>query len=140
MPATPIQIARNGHIAALIRDYLKREGMSTAALGHKLGVSGSAVSLWVHSKGAPREKFRPKLAKILGVGVERLLTPSPQTAISTRVLTMKPQRQAEILGYSLDESGYARIRLDITLPQNLAAPLLRMILDAGIILPQTKGD
>lgn len=43
------------------------------------------------------------------------------------------RRVVEVLAFTANNAGEARIRLDVTLPMAAATPLLRMLLDAGLV-------
>jgi hypothetical protein len=46
----------------------------------------------------------------------------------------------DVLGFSVGTDGMARLRLDVTLPLDQAAPLLRVLLDAGVVLGRVQND
>lgn len=43
-------------------------------------------------------------------------------------------RRAEVLSFVAMDDGSARVRVDVTLPVAQGAPLLRLLLDAGLML------
>jgi hypothetical protein len=43
-----------------------------------------------------------------------------------------------VLQFEVDGDGLARIRLDVSLPSADAVPLLRMLLDAGMIMERAR--
>ena len=146
-PATPEQIARYGHIASAIRAFLKVKGWNPPDLSEALGWGrhSTATYHWLNSKGAPGPDLRPALAKLIGVpdvqvaarsGQPRLALEAPdklaRPSVKLEAASVKP-RPGEALAFTVQADGQARIRLDVTLPLALATPLLRMIMDAGVV-------
>ena len=155
-PATPQQIAAYGHIAAALRDYLKRTGKDVGDLNKAIGVPRGHTSVyhWLNGKGGPGPENRVKLAKLLGCQPDDLAAKvrgkAPDAPVAGPVGKMLQQlqrppaphpapRQGDVLAFTVQQDGTARIRLDATLPVATAMPLLRMLLDAGVVFaePQT---
>jgi transcriptional regulator with XRE-family HTH domain len=140
-PATAAQVARNGQVAALLRAELDKRGWTPRRLNEAMGkpASHTASYVWLSAKGAPAPKLAARLAKVLGVAVERL---QPNTGAPTQVASrepatatiLAPKRAAEVLSFAVLDDGHARLRLDVVLPVTEAAPLLRLLLDAGIVM------
>jgi transcriptional regulator with XRE-family HTH domain len=150
-PATAREIAMFGHVAAAIREAMTAKGMNHAdlnqAIGRERGHTG--VYHWINGKGAPGPGIRPKLAKVLGVpaaslerravgervsvaaepGTALVRLPSPGTGAVARV--------PEVLQFAVLADGSARLRLDLTVPAERGVALLRLLLDAGMIV---QGD
>jgi hypothetical protein len=154
MPAkqqtTPEQIAMFGHIASRLRGFMAERKWKVAdlnaALGRKRG-DANAFS-WVNGKGAPAKEMRATLAKLTGIPEADLMIRRPGKAVTVERLPAVADRTprvataralgGDVLGFSVAADGTARLRLDVTLPLATATPLLRMLLDAGIVFD--KGD
>lgn len=133
-PATLGQVQRNGAVAAVIREAMKRKGLTQADIVRAIGVNNSTVSSWVNAKHKVLPTIRSKLAALLEV---------PEASLDHRqahgdgpvVLAAAPRvkREADVLSFSISDTGEARLRFDMTLPLDKATPLLRMLLDAGLV-------
>ena len=144
-PATPAQIAACGHIAAAVRDLLKARGWKPADLSEALGIergSGAQVSSWMNAKGAPGPENRKKLGKLMGVAPDSLMRRDRAVAVVAQRLPAvvaaaegRP-RASDVLSFTVDSTGGARIRLDVTLPLEHAMPLVRLLLDAHLVDPE----
>lgn len=141
-PATPAQIAMYGHIAAALRAFMKEKGWSAGQLNEAMGQVRSHTSVyhWLNSKAGPGPTTRPRLAKVMGVPQAELMPRKPGDASRRQVVAVSGppvtvvQRPVDVLSFAVQQNGEARIRMDIVLPLAQATPLLRMILDAGIVL------
>ena len=143
-------IARYGHIATLIRTRMSQEDWTITEFSRAFTgeTRPQLVHPWVNAKGAPSVQYRAKLAKFLGVPESELQpreeanTPPPEAQRLKR-LPQAPREDGSRPGrdgllFSVNETGTARIRLDASLPFDEATPLLRMLLDAGLVLG--KGE
>ena len=61
--------------------------------------------------------------------------PPPSQAVALAPAAPRPitTRVGDILSFAVTATGEARIKLDIVLPLANATPLLRMLLDAGVV-------
>jgi len=64
--------AQGAHLAAL----RLRAGLTQAELGRLVGQKQQIIAFWEQTDKPPRSDVLPKLAKVLGVTVEALLSPS----------------------------------------------------------------
>jgi transcriptional regulator with XRE-family HTH domain len=142
-PATRAEVAIYGHIAARLRAFLTERKMSIPDLSEALGLGrGSATAYkWLGAHGGPAAKMRAKLAKVTGIPEAELMprkpgaapAPSQAVAVVTSPAKLAPARVGDVLSFAVAVDGSARLRLDIVLPIASATPLLRMLLDAGIV-------
>jgi hypothetical protein len=149
-PATPLQIVKYGHIAMLIRSKLAEKQWSIPDFHEKLGLPRTSATAyhWLNCMGAPGNTLAAKVAKLLGVPLAELAARDPGDNQLPVVLaapgypTVGPSKPAvrslppagDVLSFSVDSDGLARLRLDVRLPLAQAAPLLRVLLDAGIVM------
>lgn len=134
---TPDAIATYGHIAARVRAELTRRNMTVRQLNLALGVrvDSSMPYMWMTCRSAPNPTMRGKLAKILAIPETELMKrEGGQQAPVPAVIEPRAQRPAEVLAFTINNAGEARIRLDTSLPVERAMPLVRMLLDAGLVL------
>jgi transcriptional regulator with XRE-family HTH domain len=67
--------AQGAHLAAL----RQRAGLTQSALGRLVGEKQQIIAFWEQSEKPPRSDVLPKLARVLGVPIESLLSPSAPT-------------------------------------------------------------
>lgn len=147
-PATPEQIAMFGHITARLRGFMAERKWQVADLNQALGRdrANTGVYNYLNCKGAPAPETRVKLAKLTGIPeADLMMRPRPgDGAASERLPVVEDRTPAarvaparalggDVLGFNVAADGTARLRLDVTLPLATATPLLRMLLDAGIV-------
>lgn len=137
--ATPEQIARNGHIAALIRKRLddlqwKPKDLNAAL---KLSSGHPTVYSWLSAEIAPGPEYREKLAKIFKMPPEnfmpRPLNKTERTEIVSTAVALAPAPK-NVLTLAINNQGEARIQLDVSLPAQQAMALARSLFDFGITI------
>lgn len=144
---TPDQLARYGHIAAFLREEMAKREWTASHLTQalELAPTSTTVYTWLRGSGAPHPNMRARLAALfavhestfMGLEIEGPVKASAPAAPAPRKTPAPPVRATQdVLSFSVDANGQARIRLDATLPLAVAAPLLRMLLDAGIVFGQ----
>jgi hypothetical protein len=145
-PATPLEVAMFGHVAAAIRKAMDAKGWKPAdlnrAIGRERGHSG--VYGYINAKGAPVPAMRTVISKALGIPEAQLKRRRVDDDAPVEVATAEPRALAlrtpqagptrPVLQFEVDGEGMARIRLDVALPSAQAVPLLRLLLDAGMIM------
>ena len=146
---TAVQVAKFGHSTATIREALKKKGWEISDLNLALGKDrGNALPYhWVNGKGCPSPRYAALVAKALNVDIADL-APRDVREVSlvkpkvdvVRVTAPPPGQRApgDVLTFSVDREGNARIKLDAVLPVEQAAPLFRMLLDAGIVMGRAE--
>ena len=67
------------HMGKLILSLRKEKGLTQKELADRLQISDNAVSKWERGLSCPDISLLPRLAEILGVGVEELLTGGQKT-------------------------------------------------------------
>lgn len=157
-PPTPVQIARYGHIAARLREFLAASKMAVPELNVMMGLprGNNAAYPWINGKGSPSPQMRAKLSVVTGIA-EDDLTPrdidppvrivratrlDPTRAVPPEAWGQRPPAKAvdvvppddHALAFTVTRTGQARIKLDVTMPLDKATPLLRLLLDAGVVV------
>jgi hypothetical protein len=136
-PQTPEQITKFGHIAIALRKYLTKHSMKKVDLARAIdGFSSAQVYNVVNGKHAPGPKLREKLSKATGIPESELMA-NETTAVAVipkgPVGKMLDQLQrTDVLSFTVNGNGEARIKLDVTLPIETAKPLFRLLLDTGV--------
>lgn len=154
---TPEDIARNGHVVVFLRREMEARQWGVADLVKALDLPRGSTTVypWIKGIGTPGPAMRRKLGEVFKVApetfsardpgehppgpvgkmlveIQRPLT-SPNAAHAVRVNQPAPR---DVLSFNVGANGIARIRLDIELPLVNATPLLRMLLDAGLVFSQ----
>lgn len=144
IPATAKQMAMFGHIATSLREWMERENVSVKEFNTRLGVNAANTGLYnfLNCKAAPGATLRARLVAATGIPESELLPRSHGQSLA--VATVKPPLAAtpvkarDVLTFNVDSDSMATIVLHARLPLESAMPLLRMILDAGVVF--TKGE
>ena len=119
-------------IAALRRE----KGMKQDDLAQILEVSPQAVSKWENDQTCPDISLLPKLAKVLGVSVDELLSGKQE---NQPLVTMVPEQQRKdmkdlMLRIAVESRDGDKVRV------NLPMALVQVALDMGIDIPQMSGS
>lgn len=144
-PASPEQIAKWGHIAGIVRAALEAKGMTVSQFNEAAGLArhNSEIYQIRACKSGASPRMARLIHKILGVPVADLAPRAPvKMPIPSKALAISPRsyhRSAtDVLGFSIDEGGKARLKLDFTASPEVVVPILRMLLDLGLVI--SKGD
>jgi transcriptional regulator with XRE-family HTH domain len=137
-----------GHIAARLRKEMDTRGWKVADVNQAIGraLTNSAVYVWLAAKGAPGAATRAKLSKALKIPVADL-TPRDEASGAVMVRAekvvrrpredegyIKPPAPRDVLSFTIDNEGNARIRCDVTLPAVKGAAMLQILLNAGMVI------
>ena len=119
-------------IAALRRE----KNLKQDDLAQMLEVSPQAVSKWENDQTCPDISLLPKLAKILGVSVDELLSGKQELQ---PVVTLVPEEQRKdikdmILRIEVDSSDGDKVRV------NLPMALVQLAMEMGMEMPQVSGN
>ena len=142
--ATPQQVAMYGHIAVALREWMNQNKVSIRELNDRIGLkeTNTAIYNWLNCKAAPGHATRAFIVKATGIPesdlLPRSMVPSPRIAIAATLAPSARSKTQDVLGFNVDSDGMATITLHARLPLDTATPLLRMILDAGVVF--TKGE
>ena len=140
-PPTPEQILMFGHIAATLREALAAKRWKPGDYNQAMGIkrSNTAIYQFLNCRMAPTAGLATRMAKVLGVPVDSLLSrdmDKPSQAVTVHqsaTQLMRPMNPNPVLAFTVSADGTARIKLDAAMSLATAAPLLRILLDAGII-------
>jgi transcriptional regulator with XRE-family HTH domain len=119
-------------IAALRRE----KNLKQDDLAQMLEVSPQAVSKWENDQTCPDISLLPKLAKILGVSVDELLSGKQELQ---SVVTLVPEDQRKdikdmMLRIVVDSADGNKVRV------NLPMALVQLALEMGMEMPQVSGN
>ena len=119
-------------IAALRRE----KNLKQDDLAQMLEVSPQAVSKWENDQTCPDINLLPKLAKILGVSVDELLSGKQELQ---PVVTLAPEDQRKdikdmMLRIVVDSADGDKVRV------NLPMALVQLAMEMGMEMPQVSGN
>ena len=119
-------------IAALRRE----KNLKQDDLAQMLEVSPQAVSKWENDQTCPDISLLPKLAKILGVSVDELLSGKQELQ---PVVTLVPEDQRKdikdmMLRIVVDSADGDKVRM------NLPMALVQLAMEMGMAMPQVSGN
>ena len=119
-------------IAALRRE----KNLKQDDLAQMLEVSPQAVSKWENDQTCPDISLLPKLAKILGVSVDELLSGKQE---QQPVVTLVPEEQRKdikdmMLRIVVDSADGDKVRV------NLPMALVQLAMEIGVEMPQVSGN
>ena len=114
----------------------KEKGMTQEELSQKMEVSAQAVSKWENDQTCPDITSLPKLAKLLGVTVDELLSGKEETEPVVKVLAPEERKDVKemMLRLVVDSCEGDHIKINIPMALVLAA------LEMGVDLSQVSGN
>ena len=122
-------------IGKRIAQLRREKGLTQEELSQMMEVSAQAVSKWENDQTCPDITSLPKLAKILGVTVDELLSGKEDAPIAQ---VLPPEERKDIkemmLRIVVDSSDNDHVRI------NLPMALVQVALDMGMELPQISGN
>lgn len=151
VPPSARELAQYGHFAALLRKYLNDNNLTAPQFMQQIGAPDGAAQIykWIGAKGAPGAKYRAAVAKLLGVpenDVKKRSLQAPNLPAKMEIidepvrLSTQRSHTRDVLLFSVGDDGQTRIKMDVTLPHDQGVPLLRVLLDAGILISGAMED
>ena len=115
----------------------KEKGLKQDTLAEALGVSPQAVSKWENDQTCPDISLLPKLAELLGVSVDELLS-GKKMELAQAVKVLPPEERKDIkdmmLRIVVDSHDGDRVRV------NLPVALVQVAMEMGMEMPQVSGN
>ena len=124
-------------IGKRIAQLRKEKNLTQEDLAQMMEVSAQAVSKWENDLTCPDISSLPKLAKILGVTVDELLSgKAEENAPVAQVLAPEDRKELKdmMLRIVVDENGGDHVKI------NIPMALVQVALDMGMELPQVSGN
>ena len=117
-----------------IAQLRKEKGLKQDELAEMLGITPQAVSKWENDQTCPDISLLPKLAEILGVTVDELLSGKKENAV--RVVPAEERKDIKDMMFRIviDSGEGDKVRI------NLPLSLIQVAIDAGMELPQMSGN
>ena len=115
----------------------RQKGLKQESLANALDVSPQAVSKWENDQTCPDISLLPKLAEILGVSVDELLS-GKKNELTETAKVLPPEERKDIkdmmLRMVVDSADGDHVRINIPLA------LVQVALDMGMEMPQVSGN
>ncbi len=113
----------------------KEKGLTQEALAQAMEVSAQAVSKWENDQSCPDITALPKLAKLLGLSLDALLSGEEEPP-AVRVLPPEKRKSIQelMLRIVVDSSDGDKVRV------NLPMALVQVAVDMGMEMPQMNGN
>ena len=115
----------------------RQKGLKQDELAEKLGISPQAVSKWENDQTCPDISLLPKLAQILGVSVDVLLSGEQEPPVPVVQILPEDQRKNikdMMLRVIVDSADGDKVRV------NLPIALVEAALDMGLSMPQISAN
>ena len=119
---------------ALLR---KQNGWKQDELAEKMGVSPQAVSKWENDQACPDITLLPKLAKLLNISVDELLSGKEEKEEETTIVLPEEQRKdisKMLFRIVVDSANGDRVRV------NLPLGIIKLVVDSGTQLEIMKNE
>ena len=113
----------------------KEKGLTQEELASHMGISPQAVSKWENDQTCPDISALPRLAKLLGVTVDELLSGKEELP-AVRVLPPAERKDPKdmMLRIVVDSAQGDRVRV------NLPIALVEIAMEIGMEMPQVSGN
>lgn len=123
-------------IGKRISQLRKEKGLTQEDLAGMMEVSAQAVSKWENDQTCPDITSLPKLAKILGVSVDELLSGKEENAPIAQILPPEERKDIKemMLRLLVDSSDGDHVKI------NIPMALVQVALELGMELPQVSGN
>ncbi len=105
-------------------------------LARMLDVSPQAVSKWENDQTCPDISLLPRLAQILNISVDELLSGKAELQPAVRILPVEERKDIKdmMLHMIVDSSEGDKVRI------NLPMALVQVAIDIGLEMPQISGN
>ena len=114
-----------------------QKGLKQDDLAAALGVSAQAVSKWENDQTCPDISLLPKLAQLLGVSVDELLS-GKKAELEQTAKVLPPEERKDLkdmmLRILVDSSDGDHVKV------NIPMALVQVALDMGMEMPQLSGN
>lgn len=142
-PATPQQIILYGNVAATLREYIKANSLTPMKFNELVGMkpANPGIYNYLNSKAAPGVVMRARITKATGIPESALLPRgmAPSVTVATvKPVAMPKPKPKDVLSFNVENNGMATLTLNAYLPVTEAMPLLRMLLDAGLVFTKPE--
>lgn len=124
----------NTTIGNRISSLRKEKGITQEEMAERLGVTPQSVSKWENDISCPDILLLPKIAEMLGVTVDELL--SGEAKNETRILPEEQRKNIDEMVFRIYVISADGDKVKVNLP----IPLIKLGLEMGLKLPQVSGN
>lgn len=117
-----------------ISQLRKENGITQEEMAEKLGVTPQAVSKWENDISYPDILLLPKIAEMLGVTVDELLSGEAKKEVQILPETQRKNINDMMLRIYVNSSDGDKVRV------NLPMALVKVGLETGMKMPQISGN
>ena len=117
-----------------IAQLRKEKGLKQDELAEMLGITPQAVSKWENDQTCPDISLLPKLAEILSVTVDELLSGKTEAVVKVVPVEERKDIKDMLFRIVIDSGEGDKVRI------NLPLGLIQVAMDAGMELPQMSGN
>ena len=114
----------------------RQKGLKQENMADRLGVSPQAVSKWENDQTCPDISLLPRLAELLGVSVDELLSGKREVQPVVQAVPQEQRRDIKdmMLRIVVDSAGRDKVRV------NIPMALVQVAMDTGMQMPQISGN
>lgn len=112
----------------------KDKGITQEGLAERLGVSPQAVSKWENDISCPDITLLPKLAQLLGITVDELLSNDLKKEISFVAVENRKRIEDMMLKIIINSSDGEKVNI------NLPMALVKVAVELGMAMPQVSNN
>ena len=114
----------------------RQKGLKQDDLAERLGVSPQAVSKWENDQTCPDISLLPRLAALLDVSVDELLSGKREVQPVVQAVPQEQRRDIKdmMLRIVVDSAGRDKVRV------NIPMALVQVAMDTGMQMPQISGN
>ena len=117
-----------------IAQLRKEKGLKQDELAEMLGITPQAISKWENDQTCPDISLLPKLAEILSVTVDELLSGKTEAVVKVVPVEERKDIKDMLFRIVIDSGEGDKVRI------NLPLGLIQVAMDAGMELPQMSGN
>lgn len=117
-----------------ISELRKEKGFKQEELAEALGVTAQAVSKWENDISCPDIMLLPKLAELLGVTVDELLSGKKETGTDYVPEGKRKSPDELMIRLSATSNDGSRVKI------NLPVPLIKAFMKSGVPMTSIVGD
>ena len=121
-------------LAEKITEERKKNGWSQEEMAEKLSVSRQAVSKWENDISCPDIMLLPKIAQMLSVTVDELLSDQPKKSVELVPEEKRKSIDDLVLRIYVNSKDGDKVKV------NLPMPLVKAGLEMGLKMPEVSGN
>lgn len=121
-------------IGSRISELRREKGITQEKMSERLGITSQAVSKWENDISYPDILQLPKIAQMLGVTVDELI--SGETKKDTRLLSKEQRKHIDDMMFRINVNSSDGDKVRINLPM----ALVKMGMEMGMKMPQVSGN